>query len=65
VLAQAEAAYVAFVDARREKDAVAATGERLSSAKAEPGKAARRSQIPNPPPFATGSTASAPRIRRG
>lgn len=63
VLAQAEAAYVAFVDARREKDAVAANGERLRSAKAEPGKAARRSQIPKPPPFATGSTASEPRIR--
>jgi hypothetical protein len=64
VLAQAEAAYVAFVDARRERDAVAANGERLSSAKAEPGKAARRSQIPKSPPFATGSTASRPTIRR-
>jgi hypothetical protein len=60
VLAQAEAAYVELVEARREKDAVAANGERLRSAKAEPGKAARRSQIPKPPPFATGSTASRP-----
>lgn len=60
VLAQAEAAYVAFVKARQEKDAAAATGERLGSAKAEPGTAARRSQIPEPPPFATGSTASDP-----
>jgi transposase len=58
VLAQAEAASVALVEARLERDAAAANGERLSSAKAEPGKAARRSQIPKPPPFATGSTAS-------
>jgi transposase IS116/IS110/IS902 family protein len=63
VLAQADAAYVAFVDARRETDAVATNGERLSSARAKPGKAARRSQIPEPPPFATGSTASGRRIR--
>jgi len=34
VLAQAEAAYVAFVEARQAKDAVAANGERLRSAKA-------------------------------
>jgi hypothetical protein len=65
VVAQAEAAYVAFVEARQDKDAVAANGQRLSSAKAEPGKAARRSQIPEPPPFATGSTASDSTIRRG
>jgi transposase len=65
VLAQAEAAYVAFVGARAKTDAAAANGERLASAKAEPGKAARRSQIPEPPPFATGSTASGPTIRPG
>jgi len=64
VLAQAEAAYVAFVEARQKTDAVATNGERLSSAKAKPGKAARRSQIPEPPPFATGSTASSSTIRR-
>jgi transposase len=64
ILAQAEAAYVASVRARA-KDAAAATGERLGSAKApRPGKAARRSQIPEPPPFATGSTASVPTILR-
>ena len=46
VLDQAEAAYIAFVNARLERDAVATNGERLSSAKAKHGKAARRSQIP-------------------
>jgi transposase len=65
VLAQAEAAYVAFVEARAKTDAVAANGERLHPAKAEPGKATRRSQIPEPPPFATGSTASISTIRPG
>jgi len=64
VLAQAEAAYVRFVKARQRTDAVATNGERLGLAKAEPGKAARRSQIPKPPPFATGSTASGSTIRR-
>lgn len=64
-LHQAEAAYVALVAARRERDAVAAKRGATGAAKAGARQAARRSQVPDTPPFGTGSTASPSTIRRG
>jgi transposase len=62
ILAQAEAAYVAFVEARQETDAVAAKrGATRLSQGLSPGKAARRSQIPNLRPLPRGR----PRPGRG
>jgi hypothetical protein len=64
VLAQAEAAYVAFVAARQKTDAVAAKRGATQLSQGQ-GPVRLRGGVESPiSPFATGSTASEPRIRR-